>query len=66
MNLEVIIINNSFVFLKARIDTKINNALKLILEKKKVSQQDFLERIIKEYVIENLNEILVDTKKENK
>ncbi len=52
--------SNDFIFIKARIENKLNEALKKILDKKKITQQDFLEQRIKEYVLENLNVILDD------
>lgn len=58
-------INNEFIYIKARIDNKLNEALKKILDKCKLTQQDFLEQRIKEFVLENLN-IILDNDKDKK
>lgn len=61
------IINNSdFVFIKGKIDLKLNDAFKKILDKKKITQQEFIELQVKEFVLNNIN-LLIDIKdKENK
>lgn len=55
-------INNDCTYIKARIDNKLNEALKKILDKQDITQQDFLEQRIKEFVLENLNIILNNDK----
>lgn len=47
--------NNGYTFIKFRIDDNLNNALKSIVEKEKITQQDLLEKLVKEYVLEHLN-----------
>lgn len=62
INLEAIIINNENYIIKARVDYNINCALKEILEVKKISQQDLVESLVKNYVLENINIILSKSK----
>ena len=46
-----------------RIDDNLNNAFKNILEKEKITQQELLEKLVKEYVLKNLNLLISkDTK----
>lgn len=54
-NLEVIFINNNCNIVKAKIDSVLFMALKQILKKKKMTQQDLIVSLIKEFVLENLN-----------
>lgn len=54
-NLEVIFINNNNSnIVKAKIDSVLFIALKQILKKKKMTQQDLIVSLIKEFVLENL------------
>ncbi len=55
--------NNGCTFIKFRIDDNLNNAFKNILEKEKITQQELLEKLVKEYVLKNLNLLISkDTK----
>ena len=55
----VININNSEVsFIKARIDSNLNIVLKKILDKLNMTQQEFIDKKIKEFVIENVHLIV--------
>ena len=58
--MEVLFINNSndSSVIKGRIDGSLSEALKQILLKKKMSQQDLIDMLIKDYVIENINIVL--------
>ena len=47
--------SNDVMFIKFRIDAKLSEALKKILDKKKLTQQDLMEMKVKEYVLDNLN-----------
>lgn len=51
-------INNENCFVKGKVDSTLAEALKRILAKKKMSQQDFVEMIVKDYVLQNLNIII--------
>ena len=62
----VININNSEVsFIKARIDSNLNIVLKKILEKLNMTQQEFIDKKIKEFVIENVHLIVSENDKKN-
>ena len=52
---DIINNNNGCTFIKFRIDDNLNTAFKSILEKAKITQQDLLEKLVKEYVLSNLN-----------
>lgn len=57
-NLEVIFINNNnnnYNIVKAKIDSVLFIALKQILKKKKMTQQDLIVSLVKEFVLENLS-----------
>ena len=57
--------NNDVSFIKARIDANLNVVLKKILEKLGMTQQEFIDKKIKEFVIENVHLIVVDNDKKN-
>lgn len=57
--------NNESGIIKARIDSKLYDVLKMILNKLNMTQQDFIETRIKEFVIDNIN-LVVDTKSDKK
>lgn len=57
--------NNESGIIKARIDSKLYDVLKMILNKLNMTQQDFIETKIKEFVIDNIN-LVVDTKSDKK
>ena len=62
----VININNSEVsFIKARIDSNLNIVLKKILDKLNMTQQEFIDKKIKEFVIENVHLIVSENNKKN-
>lgn len=62
----VININNSEVsFIKARIDSNLNIVLKKILDKLNMTQQEFIDKKIKEFVIENVHLIVSENDKKN-
>lgn len=62
----VININNSEVsFIKARIDSNLNIVLKRILDKLNMTQQEFIDKKIKEFVIENVHLIVSENDKKN-
>ena len=62
----VININNSEVsFIKARIDSNLNIVLKKILDKLNMTQQEFIDKKIKEFVIENVHLIVSEKDKKN-
>ena len=51
----IFINNNNSNIVKAKIDSVLFMALKQILKKKKMTQQDLIVSLIKEFVLENLN-----------
>ena len=55
--------NIEFVYVKAKIDSNLNEAFKKVLTKLNISQQDFIEREITNFIIKNVNVIL---EKDNK
>ena len=62
----VININNSEVsFIKARIDSNLNIVLKKILDKLNMTQQEFIDKKINEFVIENVHLIVSENDKRN-
>ena len=46
---------NNDIFIKARIDSKLSEVLKIILNKMNMTQQEFFDKKIKEFIIENIN-----------
>ena len=58
--------NNNAIYIKCKIDEKLNNALRKILTKHGVSQQEFLEKKIKEFVLDNIDLIIPNESKEVK
>lgn len=54
----MIIINNEFSIIKGKIDSKLNDAFKKILSKKNITQQDFIEMQVRDYVLKNLDILL--------
>lgn len=57
--MEVLIINsNESYVLKGRIDSTIFEVLKVILSKKKMTQQDLIESFAKDFVFQNLDLII--------
>ena len=59
--MEVILINND-VIIKCKINNNLGTALKKILDKLNLSQQDFLEQQIEQFVLNNLILIIEDGK----
>lgn len=50
--------NNDNGIIKGKIDNKLFNAFKLILDNLNMTQQDFIESKVKEFVLENLNLVI--------
>lgn len=50
--------NNETGIIKGRIDAKLSDALKIILSKLNMTQQDLIDKKIKEFVIENINLVI--------
>lgn len=50
--------NNDFT-IRAKIDTKLYDALKIILTKKNLTQQTLIENFVKEYVFDNLDLVIL-------
>lgn len=51
------------MIVKCKISNNLGVALKKILEKKNLTQQDFLEKIVKNYILENITLITEIDKK---
>lgn len=46
---------NNEIVIKGKIDSSLNDALKKVLDKLNMSQQDFIDNAVKEFVLKNLN-----------
>lgn len=57
--------NNESGIVKAKIDSKLYDVLKIILTKRNMTQQEVIESSIKNFVIENIN-LVVDNKSDKK
>ena len=58
-NMEVITINsNDSCIIKGRVDATLFEVLKQILNKKKMTQQDLIENVVKDFVLQNLNLVI--------
>lgn len=55
--LEVIIINNDNI-IKGKVDATLNEALRKILKALNMTQQDFMDKAVKDFVINNLSVIM--------
>lgn len=53
----MIIINNDNI-IKGKVDATLNEALRKILKALNMTQQDFMDRAVKDFVINNLNVIM--------
>lgn len=62
--MEVILINNDSI-VKGRVDSTLAEVLKQILAKKKMSQQDLIDMLIKDFVLNNLN-LIISSEKSSK
>lgn len=52
--------NNESGIIKARIDNKLYEVLKMILSKMNMTQQELIETKIKDFIIENINLVVID------
>lgn len=50
--------NNEYSIIKGKIDSKLDNAFKKILNKKNITQQDFIEKQVRDFVLRNLDILL--------
>ena len=57
--------NNETGIIKARIDSKLYDVLKIILSKLNITQQELIEKEIKDYIIENIH-LIIDVKSDDK
>ncbi len=57
--------NNEFTYLKVRVDNDLFDAFKKLLIIKNISQQEFVERAINDFVVKNLKLLLVKIDKES-
>ena len=57
--------NNESGIVKAKIDSKLYDVLKIILTKRNMTQQEVIESSIKNFGIENIN-LVVDNKSDKK
>lgn len=56
--------NNETNIIKGRLDTKIYSIFKKILNKIKMTQQEFIEQKVKDFIVDNI-ELVVDTSSED-
>ena len=54
---------NTDIVIKCKLSNNLGTALKKILEKQKITQQDFLEKVVKNYILENITLITETDKK---
>lgn len=57
----MIYINNDSI-IKGRVDTKLAEALRQILNKKNMTQQDLIDIFVRDFVLQNLNLIINNEK----
>lgn len=57
--------NNDLGIIKGRIDNKLYEVLKTILNQLNMTQQDFIESKVKDFIIENIN-LVIDYKSDSK
>lgn len=57
--------NNDAGTIKGRVEAKIYNAFKVILTKLNLSQQDFIDKVVKDFVLDNIN-LVLDPKSDKK
>ena len=50
--------NNEYSVIKGKIDSKLNDAFKKILSEKNITQQEFIENQVRDFVLKNLNILL--------
>ena len=50
--------NNEYSIIKGKIDSKLDDAFKKILFKKNITQQDFIEKQVRDFVLRNLDILL--------
>lgn len=50
--------NNEYSIIKGKIDSKLDDAFKKILSKKNITQQDFIEKQVRDFVLKNLDILL--------
>ncbi|MGN1267963.1 MAG: hypothetical protein ACI4U0_00440 [Candidatus Aphodocola sp.] len=50
--------NNEYSIIKGKIDSKLDDAFKKILNKKNITQQDFIEKQVRDFVLRNLDILL--------
>jgi len=53
-------LNNKEIYVKARIDSKLGEVLRIILSKLNMTQQELIETNIKDFIIENIS-LVVDS-----
>lgn len=62
--MEVKVINNNdYEIIKGRIDSKLNNAFKKVLSKLNMTQQEFVETKVKEFILEHIDALSSSDKK---
>lgn len=57
--------NNEISFIKAKIDSNLSIVLKKILDKLGMTQQELIDKKVKEFVIENVHLIVSDNDKKS-
>ena len=54
--------NNDYTVIRCRIENNLYTAFKKLLDSNKTTQQDAIEKLIKEYIISNIKELFEDKK----
>lgn len=54
---------NNDMIVKCKISNNLGTALKKILEKQELTQQDFLQKIVEKYILEHITLVLESDKK---
>ena len=50
--------NNDSIIVKGKIDITINEAFKKILKTLNMTQQDFIDKVVKDFVLQNLHLVM--------
>lgn len=50
--------NNDSIIIKGKLDKNLNDAFRKVLSIKSITQQDFIEKVVRDYVLDNLHLLL--------
>lgn len=63
--MEVFLLNND-IYIKGKIDNKLGEVFKMVLNKLGITQQEFIEQQIKSFIINNINLVVGENKQSEK